>query len=151
MKMFIATVSLVGAMVFGAVSGFAKTCELAIEGNDSMQFNKKELNVAADCTEVKLSLKHTGKLPKAAMGHNWVLSLETDKTGVIGDSMKAGLAKDYITSNDKRVIAHTKLIGGGESTDVTFKTSALKKGTSYAFYCTFPGHSAMMSGKLNFK
>jgi azurin len=44
------------------------------------------------------------------------------------------------------VIAHTKVIGGGESASVTFATSALKKGQSYKYLCTFPGHNALMSG-----
>lgn len=33
-----------------------------------MQYDKKELTVAGDCAEVELTLKHTGKLPAAAMG-----------------------------------------------------------------------------------
>jgi len=134
-----------------AAQAYAKTCDLAIEGNDAMQYSKKELTVAGDCTEVKLTLKHSGKLPKTAMGHNWVLTLEADKAAVVSDGMKAGLNENYLKKDDKRVIAATKLVGGGESTEVTFKTAALKKGGAYTYVCTFPGHSALMSGKLIFK
>ncbi|MET0658631.1 MAG: plastocyanin/azurin family copper-binding protein, partial [Steroidobacteraceae bacterium] len=56
----------------------AKTCQLAIDGTDQMTFDKKELAVAADCTEVQLTLKHTGKMPVTAMGHNWVLTETKD-------------------------------------------------------------------------
>ncbi|NJO13223.1 MAG: hypothetical protein HC872_06895, partial [Gammaproteobacteria bacterium] len=53
----------------------AKTCPLAIQGDDLMKFNVTELKVAADCTEVELTLKHVGKLPVQSMGHNWVLTV----------------------------------------------------------------------------
>jgi azurin len=62
--------------------------------------------------------------------------------------VSAGLDKDYLPAGDQRVIAHTKIIGGGESTSVKFKTSQLTKGGDYTFFCSFPGHSALMKGRL---
>jgi azurin len=41
-------------------------------------------------------------------------------------------------------------LAGGESDTVTFKTDKMKKGGAYVFYCTFPGHVSMMSGKFKF-
>lgn len=138
------------ALMLASWTGVAagKTCELAIEGTDAMQFNTKELTVEKSCTEVKVTLKHTGKLPKAAMGHNWVLTSDKDAPGVIADGMKAGLTKEYVPAGDARVIASTKLVGGGESTTTSFKMAALKAGEAYKFFCTFPGHSGLMSGVL---
>ena len=46
--------------------------EIVIESNDQMRFNLSEITVQQGQTVV-LTLKHVGKLPKAAMGHNWVL------------------------------------------------------------------------------
>jgi azurin len=126
----------------------AKTCTLNIEGNDLIKYNVTEMKVGADCTEVEVVLKHTGKLPVAAMGHNWVLTATKDMQAVANDGVKAGLDKNYLTPDDKRVIAHTKIIGGGQSTSVKFPTSALTKGGDYTFFCSFPGHSALMKGKL---
>ena len=37
-----------------------KVCKLEITGNDQMQYDKKDLSVPADCTEVQLTLKHVG-------------------------------------------------------------------------------------------
>jgi azurin len=137
-----------------AVSGGAfaadKVCKVEITGTDSMQFDKKEIAVAADCTSVEVTLKHSGKLPAQAMGHNWVLSKTSDMQGVVNDGMGASLAAAHIKPGDARVIAHTKIIGGGQSDVVTFKTSALKKGEAYSFFCTFPGHSALMKGAFKF-
>ena len=47
-------------------------------------------------------------------------------------------------------VHHTKTIGGGESTSVTFPTSILKKGGAYQYLCTFPGHNALMHGSFKF-
>lgn len=128
----------------------AKTCELEIDSTDQMTFSTKEMKVASDCTEVKLTLTHSGKMPKAAMGHNWVLTATADYQAVAQDGLKAGVANDYLQADDARVIAHTKLIGGGESDSVTFSTSALQKGGDYTFFCSFPGHWAIMKGVLVF-
>lgn len=127
-----------------------KVCKVEIAGNDQMQFDKKEIAVAADCTDVEVTLKHTGKLPAQAMGHNWVLTKTSDLTPVATDGMGAGLANDHVKKGDTRVIAHTKVIGGGQTTSVTFKTSLLKKGEAYSFFCSFPGHYSIMKGAFKF-
>lgn len=139
------------ALVLLAPTAFAKTCEVAIAGDDAMNFDKSEIVVAASCTEVKLTLSHPGKLPVKTMGHDWVLTKTEDFEAVAKDGMKAGMANNFVPPDDKRVIAHTKLIGGGESTTITFPTSALAKGGDYTFFCSFPGHWATMKGKFVFK
>jgi azurin len=118
---------------------------LVIEGNDQMQFNTKELKAVAG-KPITLTLKHVGKIPKEAMGHNLVILQEgTDESAF---AAKAIVAKDtdYIPASEKAsIIAHTKLIGGGEEDTIEFTID--KKGT-YNFLCTFPGHVAMMKGVL---
>jgi azurin len=136
------------SLLFAASGAFAadKVCKVDISGNDQMQFDKKELAVAADCTTVEVTLKHSGKQPAQVMGHNWVLARTADVAGVATDGMGAGLPNDYIKKGDARVIAHTKVIAGGQSATVSFATSLLKKGESYTFFCSFPGHYAIMKG-----
>jgi azurin len=128
----------------------AKTCQLEIDSTDQMTYNKKELVVESDCTEVTLTLTHSGKLPVTAMGHNWVLTETKDMQAVATAGMSAGAANNYVKEGPE-VIAHTKLIGGGEKTSVTFPTSKLKKGGDYSFFCSFPGHWSVMKGKLIYK
>lgn len=137
-------------LVTGPAVAAGKSCSLEISGNDMMQFDKKELAVAADCTEVVLTLKHIGKLPASAMGHNWVLVKTPDMSAVSTAGMASGAANNYLPKGDKRILAGTKVVGGGESTSVTFATAQLKKGESYSYLCTFPGHSALMKGILKF-
>ena len=127
-----------------------KVCKLEITGTDAMQFDKKELSVAGDCTQVEVTLHHSGKLPAQAMGHNWVLAKTADVAGVSSDGIAAGFANDHIKKDDARVIAHTKIVGGGQTTSITFPTSALTKGGAYTFFCSFPGHSSIMKGAFKF-
>jgi azurin len=123
-----------------------KVCKIEIGGNDMMQFDKSTITVAKDCTDVELTLTHTGKLPMQVMGHNWTLVKTSDLAAVATDGLSAGLQNDYVKAGDPRVIAHTKVIGGGENATVKFSLSQLKASESYSYLCTFPGHSALMKG-----
>ncbi|MNJ95638.1 Azurin [compost metagenome] len=118
---------------------------LALEGNDQMQYNQTEFKIAAG-RSVTLTLKHTGTLEKNAMGHNFVLLKQgTDMNAFAKKAMEAK-DNDYIPKSESAsVIAHTKLLGGGESDTITFTVT--EKGT-YDFICSFPGHISMMKGKL---
>lgn len=129
----------------------AAECATTIEGSDAMQFNQKTITVPKTCKSFTVTLKHTGKLPKTAMGHNWVLAHSADESAVIADGMKAGAANSYEKPGDTRIIAHTKLIGGGETDSTTFSVAKLKAGETYAYFCSFPGHAALMKGTLSVK
>ena len=142
--------ALVLLLVAFAPAAFAKTCKVAIGSNDAMQFDTAEIKIAGDCTKVELTLKHTGKMPVTAMGHNWVLAKTADFRSLAIAGQRAPAADDYLPKDDARIIAHTKLVGGGESTTVTFATAKLQKGGDYTFFCSFPGHWNVMKGKLIF-
>ena len=131
-----------------AAGGAAQKCEVQIAGNDLMQFDLKEITVSRKCAKFTVKLVHTGKQSAKVMGHNWVLTKTSDVNGVASEGQAAGMAKSYIKDNDKRVLAHTKVIGGGESTSVTFDTALLKDKEAYTYFCSFPGHWAIMKGAL---
>lgn len=126
----------------------AEECTFDLGSNDAMQFDQKAITVKNTCKTFTLNLKHNGKLPKNVMGHNWVLSKTADAKAVAADGLAAGLAAEYIKPGDDRVIAHTQIIGGGETASVTFPVSKLKAGEAYTFFCSFPGHVAIMQGTL---
>ena len=119
--------------------------KVVVNGNDAMQFDVKEIRVKAGA-KVALTLNHTGKLPKASMGHNLViLAAGTDLITFVTAATGAA-AEDYVPkSQAESVVAATKLIGGGESDTVIFDAPAA--GT-YDFICSFPGHYAIMKGKF---
>ena len=141
----LAAAALLGAFAL-PMYAHADPCKLEISGNDQMQYDKQELSAPATCKEITVTLHHSGKLPKEAMGHNWALVNAADFSAVANAGMSAGLASNYVPAGDKRVLAHTKIVGGGESDSVTFPSSLLKKGGDYKYLCTFPGHNALMHG-----
>jgi azurin len=146
--------ALAAVLLLGALSvpraAHADPCKLEISGNDVLQYDKQELTAPATCKEITVTLHHVGHQPREAMGHNWVLVNAADFVAVANAALGAGLANDYVPSGDKRVLAHTRVIGGGETTSVTFPVSLLKKGGDYKYLCTFPGHNALMHGTFKF-
>jgi len=116
--------------------------DVVITGNDAMQFNKKEIRVKAGKT-VKITIKHIGKMDKNVMGHNFVLLKQGVSLSDFGNKAATAKATQYIPDNGKDVIAHTDIVGAGETSVVEFDAPA--PGT-YEFLCSFPGHYAMMKG-----
>jgi len=124
----------------------AGVCDVNVEATASMAFNVKEISVPKTCKEITLNLKNTGTMAKAIMGHNVVISKTSDMEAVNKNGMAAGLANNYVKKNDAKVIGHTAVIGGGESTSVKIKLLNLKPSENYSFFCSFPGHGAIMKG-----
>lgn len=131
-----------GAAVAAVTSG---PCALSITAGDSMAYSTNALTVPASCDTITVTLTHTGSLPKAAMGHNWVLVPAASADTVAAAGISAGVDGNYLPSDD-RIIAATSLVGGGESASVSFDASKLKAGTDYVYVCTFPGHWTVMKG-----
>ena len=142
---------LLAALVLLGAAGMAQAagnCTVSLKGDDAMKYDLKEATVSASCATITVELAHTGKLPVTAMGHNVVVSKTPDMAGIARDAIKAGAANGYVANGDARVIAHTDMIGGGQKTKVTFPGKTLTAGGDYTFFCSFPGHSSMMKGKL---
>lgn len=148
MKKMLCVTGLLSLALLFAAPAAAKTCELTITGNDQMKYNKSELVVGSDCDEVEITLEHVGEMSVDQMGHNVVVTEESDYKAVAQAGAKAGKEQEYVPADDDRVIAHTSMIGGGETTSVTFDTSELESGGDYTFFCSFPGHYGIMNGKL---
>lgn len=121
-------------------------CNPVLEVGDTIAFGINAMSVPSSCGSVTVTLKHTGQLPATAMGHNWVLVTADAVEAVANAGLTAGAGVNYVPPGDDRVVAATKIIGGGETTSVTFSLGDLKPGTEYAYVCTFPGHWTIMRG-----
>jgi len=141
-------VALLALLGLASTPLLAAECSVDVESTDQMTFNTQAISVSKSCKTFTVNLKHTGSLPKTAMGHNWVLSKTADMPGVATDGISAGPDASSLKAGDERVIAYTDLIGGGESTSVTFDVSKLAAGEDYSFFCSFPGHYSLMKGSL---
>ena len=61
----------------------ADVCQLNITATDLMRFEQQTLQVEAQCTEVEVTLHHSGKLSASEMGHDWVLTKTADVASVL--------------------------------------------------------------------
>ncbi|MEG5265385.1 azurin [Pseudomonas sp. JDS28PS106] len=129
----------------------AAECSTTVDSTDQMMYDTKAIVIDKSCKSFTVNLTHSGNLPKNVMGHNWVLSKTADVQAIASEGMGAGIDKSYLKEGDDRVIAHTKIIGAGEKDSVTFDLSKLDPAEKYQFFCTFPGHIAMMKGDVTFK
>ena len=141
--------SLVFLALFAAGAVQAQdNCTIDLQGSDQMKFDQQSVTVSASCETITINLKHVGTMPEQSMGHNVVISPTAFYQAAATDGMQAGAANNYVKPGDERVIAFTEVIGGGETTSVSFPGSKLKAGDKYTFYCSFPGHWAIMKGDL---
>jgi azurin len=110
---------------------------------EQLQFAPANLSTAPG--DVKVNFKNGS----AAQQHNFVLLKGGDDVAKKVDDAgaAAGAAKGYIP-DDPAIVAHTKLLNGGE----TDTASANLPAGTYTFLCTFPGHyAAGMKGTLTVK
>lgn len=126
------------------VSADKDTVHVSLSANDKKKYNKSEINVYEGQTII-LAFKHKGSAPKATMGHNFTLLKKGISVSNFARRASKNEKNDYIPKNTKNIIAHTKLLAGGQSDTITF--DAPEKG-KYDYICTFPGHHQTMHGKL---
>ncbi|MDQ2721324.1 MAG: azurin [Bacteroidota bacterium] len=121
------------------------TDHIQLEGMDNMKYDKDLFKIKAG-QDVKLTMKNVGKLPKEAMSHNVVILAQGTDVQAFGEAAVPAKATDHIpASMASDVIAHTKLLGPGESETITFK---VPDAGVYDFICSFPGHFGTMKGKI---
>lgn len=121
----------------GAASASA-VATLEFTANDSMKFNQTRVEVRAG-QQVKVILTNIGSMPKAAMGHNWVLLQKGSDGKAFADAAVGAAATDYLPSSlQSQVLAHTKMLGPKQTDEITF-TAPTEPG-EYPFLCSFPAH-----------
>jgi len=134
-----------------STSAMAADCSVNIDANDAMKFDKNEIVIDKSCKEFTINLTHSGKLARNVMGHNIVITKTDDSAAVARDGLAAGLDNQYVKPDDARVVTYTDIIGGGEKTSKTFSVEKLVAGQNYTFFCSFPGHVALMKGAVSVK
>lgn len=124
--------------------------KVELTANDSIKFNITAFEVEHG-QKVTVTLTNVGKSPKVSMGHNFILIDKSTNWKKIDEDGSTEASHDYIPEKDKnQIIAHTKLLGPGESDSVTF-TAPYVAG-DYTFICSFPGHAAQgMRGTMTVK
>ncbi|MBS1737562.1 MAG: azurin [Bacteroidetes bacterium] len=127
------------------INDVAVTDHIELTGDDQLKFDKTLFKIKAG-QNVKLSMKNIGKMPKEAMAHNVVILAPGTDVQAFGEAAVKAKTNDHIPADMmSEVIAHTKLLGPGESDEITFKVT--DPGV-YDFICSFPGHFGTMRGKI---
>jgi azurin len=115
--------------------------EVLVQADDKMRFDVTEFEVGHG-QKVSITLKNVGTTPKFSMGHNLaVLDRQITEQNVQAkflDPASEQASHDYVPPGDKNVLAHTKLLGPGETDTVLF--TAPQAPGRYLYVCSFPGH-----------
>ncbi len=123
------------------------TDHINLTGDDQMHYNDTAFTVKAG-QEITLDMKNIGKLPAAAMSHNVVILKPGSSIDDFGNDAVNAKDNGYIPTDKKfqdEIIAHTKMLGPGESDQITFTLPSAGK---YPFLCSFPGHHLTMRGTI---
>jgi azurin len=118
---------------------------IEVTGNDALQFSVNAFTVKAGST-VTVTFKNVGTQPKETMGHNFVLLKSGVDAAAFASRAMAAKDTDYIPAGDADVLAHTKVLGPGETEVLTIAVPS--EPGEYPFLCSFPGHSAIMKGVM---
>jgi azurin len=131
-----------------AAAGAGRTIE--ITANDAMKYSVTAIT-AKPGEKLRVVLKGIGTMPKAAMGHNFVLLKAGTAAMEFANAAMPARDTEFVPASMKdKVIASTKVVGPGETVEVSF-AAPTKPGT-YEFICSFPGHfAAGMKGTLTVK
>ncbi|MCB0562744.1 MAG: azurin [Phaeodactylibacter sp.] len=125
------------------VSEDGSTVTVRLTGDDMMKYNLNKIEVK-EGQKIKLTLTHIGKMPKEAMGHNFVLLKPDIAIEAFANEAALAKANDYIPESQKdNIIVHTDMVGGGQSTSIEFDAPAKGK---YKYLCSFPAHYINMQG-----
>ncbi len=115
--------------------------EVTIQADDKMRYDVTAFD-ASPGQKVSVTIKNVGTTPKFSMGHNFVLLDRTINTGNVQstflDKASTEASHDYVPTGAKEVLAHSKLLGPGESETVTFNAPYIPG--DYLYLCSFPGH-----------
>ena len=127
---------------------FAEECEIVISGSDMMRYDTNEIIIQNNCKKFVITLKHSGKLPINAMGHNIVFLESKNLQKIISKiNMSHGIGNGFLPEMEE-VLFKSKMIGGGQETTFELDLNVFNRKEEYMFICSFPGHFALMQGKL---
>ena len=110
-----------------------------IKADDKMKYDVTAFEVTPG-QKVTVTLTNVGTTPKFSMGHNFIVVDRNLNVQNFLDAASTNAAHDYVPPDytSKGLIAHTKLLGPGESDTVTFDAPYVPG--DYPYFCSFPGH-----------
>jgi azurin len=127
------------------IEKLAFTDSVQLKASENMRFDKELFRVRAG-KKIILVFKNTGVKSATSMAHNVVILQSGVDMADFADIAHNAKAEQYVPSSlDSLMIAHTRLVSGGDSDQVVF---IITKPGVYDFICSFPGHWGTMQGKI---
>jgi len=121
------------------------TDAIELQANENMRFDKEMFKIKTG-KKIRLIFKNTGAPSNTAMAHNVVILKKGTDIADFADAVHSAKNEQYVPSSvGSLVIAHTKLVSGGDSDEVDFTIS---QPGIYDYICSFPGHWGTMQGKI---
>jgi azurin len=121
------------------------TDTIRLQANENMRFDKELFKVHTG-TKLTLIFKNTSAPSATAMAHNVVILKPGIDIADFADVARNAQKEQYIPSSvASLIIAHTKLVNGGDSDQVDFTVT---QPAVYDFICSYPGHWGTMQGKI---
>jgi len=121
------------------------TDSVKLQANENMRFDNELFRVKAG-KKLTLFFKNTGAKSSTNMAHNVVILAKGTDIADFADVARTAKDENYVPSSvTSLIIAHTKLVNGGDSDKVEF---TIPQAGVYDFICSFPGHWGTMQGKI---
>jgi azurin len=121
------------------------TDTMTLQANENMRFDKDLFKIKTG-KKIRLLFRNTGVPSNTAMAHNVVILMKGTDIADFADAVHTAKNEQYVPSSvGSLVIAHTKLVSGGDSDALDFTIS---QPGIYDYICSFPGHWGTMQGKI---
>lgn len=115
--------------------------------SDQIRFSTKKIEAKVG-VPLEITLRHTGKIPKASMSHNMVILKPGSMVAMISARCVGAKDKNYVADDAETksaVIAASPQLGPGETYVLRFTPT---QAGEYPFLCTYPGHFGEMNGVI---
>ena len=117
------------------------TGTIGLKAGEDMRFDKELFNVKAG-KKIRLILNNSSR----SMTHNEVILSQGTHIADFADAVHNAREEQYTPSSvAPLIIAHTKMVGVGESDELEF---IIPLAGVYDYICSFPGHWGTMQGKI---
>ena len=121
------------------------TDTMTLQAGENMRFDKELFKIKTG-KKIRLIFKNTGAPSNTAMAHNVVILQKGTDIADFADAVHNAKDEQYVPASvASSVIAHTKLVVGGDSDEVDF---TIGQPGIYDYICSFPGHWGTMQGKI---
>jgi azurin len=115
--------------------------------NDQIRYSAKTIDAKVG-VPIEITLRHTGKIPKANMSHNMVILKPGSMVAMISARCVGAKDKNYVADDAETkaaVVVASPQLGPGESYVLRFTPT---QAGEYPFLCTYPGHFGEMNGVI---